>query len=108
LCAVLTAALLLAVAPVARAQSTAVNGTIEGNIVDASGGVMPGVTVTITAAVRRAPRFRPPAGEPHGPVAEVVCPAPGPAWSNMTAMQRQRQTARLGGPPWSKPPNICS
>ena len=48
LCAVLTAALLLAIAPVARAQSTAVNGTIEGNIVDVSGGVMPGVTVTIT------------------------------------------------------------
>jgi hypothetical protein len=30
------------------AQSTAINGTIEGTIVDESGGVLPGVTVTIT------------------------------------------------------------
>ena len=35
-----------AVAP-AAAQSTAINGTIEGVITDASGAVLPGVTVTI-------------------------------------------------------------
>src|SRR5258708_527237 len=31
----------------ARAQSQAVNGTIEGTIKDASGGLLPGVTVTV-------------------------------------------------------------
>src|SRR4051812_45327901 len=36
------------VAPPAFAQSQASNGTIEGTIVDASGAVLPGVTVTIT------------------------------------------------------------
>ena len=44
--AVLVCALAL-VAP-AFAQSTAANGTIEGTILDTSGGVLPGVTVTIT------------------------------------------------------------
>lgn len=39
---------LLALAPAAaRAQSQAVNGTIEGTIKDASGAVLPGVTVTV-------------------------------------------------------------
>jgi len=33
---------------VALAQSTAVNGTIEGTVLDASGGVLPGVTITVT------------------------------------------------------------
>ena len=42
----LTAALALS-AGSARAQSTAVNGTIEGTIRDASGGLLPGVTVTV-------------------------------------------------------------
>ena len=37
-----------AIAAPAFAQSTAANGTIEGTILDASGGVLPGVTVTIT------------------------------------------------------------
>jgi len=37
-----------AVATPAFAQSTAANGTIEGTISDSSGGVLPGVTVTIT------------------------------------------------------------
>ncbi len=41
-------AVLLAMAAPALAQSQAINGTIEGTIVDASGGVLPGVTVTIT------------------------------------------------------------
>src|SRR5262249_38220381 len=43
-------ALLLIVAPVssALAQSQAANGAMEGTIVDTSGGVLPGVTVTIT------------------------------------------------------------
>jgi Carboxypeptidase regulatory-like domain/TonB dependent receptor-like, beta-barrel len=41
--------MLLGLAPAtARAQSQATNGTIEGTIVDASGAVLPGVTVTIT------------------------------------------------------------
>lgn len=45
----LCAALLSVVLAVpAYAQSTATNGSIEGTIVDASGGVLPGVTVTIT------------------------------------------------------------
>jgi hypothetical protein len=44
---VLLAAFALA-AGTARAQSQATNGSIEGTIVDPSGGVLPGVTVTIT------------------------------------------------------------
>jgi hypothetical protein len=40
-------ALLPLAAGLARAQSQAVNGTIEGTIKDASGGLLPGVTVTI-------------------------------------------------------------
>src|SRR5262249_44370291 len=41
--------MLLGLAPAAaRAQSQASNGTIEGTIVDASGAVLPGVTVTLT------------------------------------------------------------
>jgi Carboxypeptidase regulatory-like domain/TonB dependent receptor len=45
----LAAALLAGVlAAPASAQSTAANGSIEGTIVDASGGVLPGVTVTIS------------------------------------------------------------
>jgi len=41
--------MLLGLAPVpAGAQSQATNGTIEGTIVDASGAVLPGVTVTVT------------------------------------------------------------
>src|SRR5438034_10299495 len=39
--------LLVCCAP-AAAQSTAANGSIEGTITDASGGVLPGVTVTVT------------------------------------------------------------
>ena len=42
----LAAALLLSVAPVAG-QSQAINGSIEGTIKDASGAVLPGVTVTL-------------------------------------------------------------
>jgi hypothetical protein len=42
----LALAALLAAAP-AHAQSTAANGAIEGNVVDNSGGVLPGVTVTV-------------------------------------------------------------
>jgi len=38
----------LALGAPAFAQSTAANGTIEGTILDTSGGVLPGVTVTIT------------------------------------------------------------
>ena len=44
-------AVLMLVASAARpagAQSTAINGTIEGNVVDSSGAALPGVTVTIT------------------------------------------------------------
>jgi hypothetical protein len=44
----LTALLWLALTAPLRAQSTAANGSIEGTISDASGGVLPGVTVTIT------------------------------------------------------------
>jgi hypothetical protein len=40
--------LTLAVASPAASQSQAVNGAIEGTIVDSSGGVLPGVTVTVT------------------------------------------------------------
>src|SRR5438477_3064693 len=42
--------LLLALCAPLAAQSTAANGTIEGIISDASGGVLPGVTVTVTNA----------------------------------------------------------
>jgi hypothetical protein len=46
----LSAALLsVALAVPAYAQSTAANGSIEGTVVDASGGVLPGVTVTISS-----------------------------------------------------------
>src|SRR3982751_5257682 len=41
-------ALALALSSPAFAQSTAANGAIEGTVSDASGGVLPGVTVTIT------------------------------------------------------------
>src|SRR5438552_18173126 len=40
--------LTLVLAGPALAQSQAANGAIEGTVVDASGGVLPGVTVTIT------------------------------------------------------------
>jgi hypothetical protein len=40
--------LVLAMAVPAFGQSQAINGTIEGTIVDAQGGVLPGVTVTVT------------------------------------------------------------
>jgi hypothetical protein len=43
----LAVALVLSVGA-AQAQSTAVNGTIEGTIKDASGGLLPGVTVTVS------------------------------------------------------------
>ena len=39
---------LLLLAPPARAQSQAANGTIEGTVHDTSGGVLPGVVVTVT------------------------------------------------------------
>jgi hypothetical protein len=42
------AAVLLIAAPLATAQSTAINGAIEGVVKDATGAVLPGVTVTIT------------------------------------------------------------
>lgn len=45
LCAALMSVVL---AGPAYAQSTATNGSIEGTVIDASGGVLPGVTVTIT------------------------------------------------------------
>jgi hypothetical protein len=44
----LLAALVMLYAPAASAQSQAINGTIEGTVSDASGGVLPGVTVTVT------------------------------------------------------------
>ena len=44
----LYAVLPLALSTPAFAQSQAINGTIEGTIVDTSGGVLPGVTVTVT------------------------------------------------------------
>lgn len=44
--AVVVAALAMIASP-AHAQSTAVNGTIEGTVVDNSGAVLPGVTVTV-------------------------------------------------------------
>ena len=40
--------LLVLVAVPVFGQSQAINGTIEGTIVDASGGLLPGVTVTVT------------------------------------------------------------
>src|SRR5687767_6178954 len=40
-------ALLAVTAGAARAQSQAINGTIEGTLKDSTGGLMPGVTVTI-------------------------------------------------------------
>ena len=45
---VLAFLLALAAPPAAWAQSTAINGNIEGTITDASGAVLPGVTVTLT------------------------------------------------------------
>jgi|WetSurMetagenome_2_1015567.scaffolds.fasta_scaffold31002_1 hypothetical protein len=45
---VCAALLVLALAVPAVAQSTAANGSIEGTVVDTSGGVLPGVTVTVT------------------------------------------------------------
>src|SRR2546427_2919546 len=42
-----TALLYLALAPPVLAQSQAINGTIEGTVSDESGGVLPGVTVTV-------------------------------------------------------------
>jgi hypothetical protein len=45
---ILGLALLLAASPTARAQSQATTGSIEGIVVDTSGGVLPGVTVTAT------------------------------------------------------------
>jgi len=41
-------ALTSVVPALAVAQSTAVNGTIEGTVLDASGGVLPGVPITVT------------------------------------------------------------
>ena len=38
----------LSLASAAAAQGQAINGTIEGSVVDDSGGVLPGVTVTVT------------------------------------------------------------
>src|SRR5207302_4056620 len=45
---IIAALLIAAVALPASAQSQAANGAIEGTIVDTSGGVLPGVTVTMT------------------------------------------------------------
>lgn len=45
--AVVLAGLLALGAPAAWAQSQAINGTIEGTVTDTSGGVLPGVTVTV-------------------------------------------------------------
>jgi hypothetical protein len=45
---VLSAVLSLALAAPAFAQSQAANGTIEGTVTDSSGGVLPGVTVTVS------------------------------------------------------------
>jgi hypothetical protein len=44
----LSALLSLTLAAAAFAQSQAINGTIEGTVADSSGGILPGVTVTIT------------------------------------------------------------
>ena len=45
--ALLVLLVLIVSAPVAWAQSQAVNGTIEGTVRDGSGGVLPGVTVSV-------------------------------------------------------------
>jgi hypothetical protein len=45
---ILSALLLLTLTPSAFAQSQAANGAIEGTVSDSSGGVLPGVTVTVT------------------------------------------------------------
>src|SRR4051812_25064924 len=45
----LSAVMSLALAVPALAQSTAANGAIEGIVSDSSGGVLPGVTITITS-----------------------------------------------------------
>ncbi|HUU35795.1 MAG TPA: carboxypeptidase-like regulatory domain-containing protein, partial [Vicinamibacterales bacterium] len=45
---ILVLVFLAAAAGSAAAQSTSINGTIEGVISDESGGVLPGVTVTVT------------------------------------------------------------
>jgi len=50
------ALLALALAAPAMAQSQAANGSIEGTITDTSGGVLPGVAVTITSATTGAER----------------------------------------------------
>jgi hypothetical protein len=55
LAAVVLLALVVA-APAAYAQSQATNGSIEGTITDASGAVLPGVTVTVTQAETGAER----------------------------------------------------
>lgn len=47
---VLLAVGLLGFVPLAGAQSQAINGTIEGTVQDATGAVLPGVTVTVTSA----------------------------------------------------------
>ena len=44
---VVVAASVALAAPLARAQSNAINGTIEGTLKDSTGGLMPGVTVTV-------------------------------------------------------------
>ena len=48
--AVFAVALSLVLATAAFAQSQAANGSIEGTVLDSSGGVLPGVTVTVTNA----------------------------------------------------------
>ncbi len=45
----LSGMLSLALAAPAFAQSQAANGSIEGTVTDSSGGVLPGVTVTVTS-----------------------------------------------------------
>jgi hypothetical protein len=45
---VATCLLILGIAAPVRAQSQAVNGTIEGTVADAQGGILPGVTLTVT------------------------------------------------------------
>jgi hypothetical protein len=45
----LSAMLSLALSAPAFAQSQAANGSIEGTVTDSSGGVLPGVTVTVTS-----------------------------------------------------------
>ena len=53
---IFAALLVLALAVPAAAQSTAANGSIEGTVLDSSGGVLPGVTVTVTNAETGAQR----------------------------------------------------